>query len=283
MRDLAGISSNGDVDVAALFEQLKEEVRRSGAAPGEAGSGDERLAARAEAERLWPVSADRSLRLRPGVRGGLGTPAKAVLRKLMRWYVEPLAYDQRSFNAAALRLIDDLEARVAQLEAELTAAAALDEDRRLRAAGAVRARRRRDLRGHARRRAARARPRGRARHRPVQVVPGHARARPGVPLAAARPDRVGRAADRPASSRRSSPRTASATRTSASGCCTSSGRRTSSTEPIWASSPKNRRTGRCGARSNGWTGSRSARRSGSSRPRATSPTGSSARPGSRPR
>ena len=28
----------------------------------------------------------------------------------MRWYVEPLAYDQRSFNAAALRLIDDLEA-----------------------------------------------------------------------------------------------------------------------------------------------------------------------------
>ena len=44
---------------------------------------------------------------------------KAVLRKLMRWYVEPLAYDQRSFNAAALRLIDDLEERVAQLEAEL--------------------------------------------------------------------------------------------------------------------------------------------------------------------
>jgi len=116
----AGISSNGDVDVAALLEQLKQEVRRSGAAPGEAGgSVEERSAARAEAERLWPVSADRNLRLRPGVRGGLGTPAKAVLRKLMRWYVEPVAYDQRSFNAAALRLIDDLEARVAALEAEL--------------------------------------------------------------------------------------------------------------------------------------------------------------------
>jgi hypothetical protein len=39
----------------------------------------------------------------------------------MRWYVEPLAYDQRSFNAAALRLIDDLEARVAQLETQLEA------------------------------------------------------------------------------------------------------------------------------------------------------------------
>jgi hypothetical protein len=110
--ELAGISE--------LIEQLKQEVRRSGAAPGAAGAdGDERSAARAEAERLWPVSADRNLRLRPGVRGGLGTPVKAVLRKLMRWYVEPLAYDQRSFNAAALRLIDDLEARVAALESEL--------------------------------------------------------------------------------------------------------------------------------------------------------------------
>ena len=115
----AGISANGEVDVAALIEHLKQEVRRSGAAPGPAGGEDERSAARAEAERLWPVSADRSLRLRPGVRGGAGTPVKAVLRKLMRWYVEPVAYDQRSFNAAALRLIDDLEGRVAQLEAQL--------------------------------------------------------------------------------------------------------------------------------------------------------------------
>jgi hypothetical protein len=108
------------VDVEQLFDRLKEEVRRSGSDPG-AASGDpsERLAARAEAERLWPVSADRALRLRPGVRGGLGTPVKAVLRKLMRWYVEPLAYDQRSFNAAALRLIDDLGERVERLEAEL--------------------------------------------------------------------------------------------------------------------------------------------------------------------
>jgi hypothetical protein len=114
--DLAGISSTDSVDVAALFEQLKEEVRRSGAAPGAPGSGDDRHAARAEAERLWPVSADRSLRLRPGFRGGVGTPVKAVLRKLMRWYVEPVAYDQRSFNAAALRLIDDLEERVRKLE-----------------------------------------------------------------------------------------------------------------------------------------------------------------------
>ena len=114
----AGVS----VDVEELFQRLKEEVRRSGSDPGAApGSEDERRAARAEAERLWPVSADRSLRLRPGVRGGLATPVKAVLRKLMRWYVEPLAYDQRSFNAAALRLIDDLQEQVDRLEAEVEA------------------------------------------------------------------------------------------------------------------------------------------------------------------
>jgi hypothetical protein len=120
--DSAGLSLDSSVDVEELFRTLREEVRRSGADPG-AGVGDEaeRRVARAEAERLWPVSADRSLRLRPGVRGGIGTPVKAVLRKLMRWYVEPLAYDQRSFNAAALRLIDDLQEQVDRLQAELEA------------------------------------------------------------------------------------------------------------------------------------------------------------------
>ena len=114
-----GFPSAEDVDVEALLESLREEIRRSGADPGASSGPGDRLAARAEAERLWPVSADRGLRLRPGVRGGLGTPAKAALRKLMRWYVEPLAYDQRSFNAASLRLVDDLERRVTALEREL--------------------------------------------------------------------------------------------------------------------------------------------------------------------
>jgi hypothetical protein len=118
----AGDSASGGVDVAALFAALREEVRRSGADPGAAdGDPADRRAARDEAERLWPVSADRNLRLRPGVRGGVGTPAKAVLRKMMRWYVEPLAYDQRSFNAAVLRLLDDLQDQVAALEAEVEA------------------------------------------------------------------------------------------------------------------------------------------------------------------
>jgi hypothetical protein len=115
-------SAGGSVDVEALVRSLRDEVRRSGSDPGAlAASDEERRAARAEAERLWPVSADRSLRLRPGVRGGLSTPLKAVLRKLMRWYVEPVAYDQRSFNAATLRLIDDLQQQVDALRAEIDA------------------------------------------------------------------------------------------------------------------------------------------------------------------
>jgi hypothetical protein len=115
-------SAGDSVDVEELFQRLRDEVRRSGSDPGAAaGSEDDRRVARADAERLWPVSADRSLRLRPGVRGGVGKPVKAVLRKLMRWYVEPLAYDQRSFNAATLRLVDELQRQVDELRAELDA------------------------------------------------------------------------------------------------------------------------------------------------------------------
>ena len=113
----AAVSDAEQVDVAALVERLRQEVRRSGADPG--GGPSDRLAARAEAERLWPVSADRSLRLRPGVRGGVGTPVKAVLRKLMRWYVEPLAYDQRSFNAAILRVLAEQQRQIEELERRL--------------------------------------------------------------------------------------------------------------------------------------------------------------------
>ena len=109
----------GEIDVAELFRTLREEVRRSGGDPGTLpGEQADRLALRTEAERLWPVSADRPLRLREGPRGALFIPVKWLLRKLLRWYVEPVAYDQRSFNAALLRLCDEQEARIAALEAE---------------------------------------------------------------------------------------------------------------------------------------------------------------------
>jgi len=105
----AGISAEQELDVAAVFERLKQEVR--GTAPRAADDPARtqvRLSVRDQAERLWPISAERPL-------VGKGGPVKAVLRRLMRWYVEPLAADQRAFNDAALKLIDDLSERVDRL------------------------------------------------------------------------------------------------------------------------------------------------------------------------
>ena len=50
----------------------------------------------------------------PGAATGLfARPVKRVLRKLMRWYVEPVAAQQRTFNLAILRLVDELTERTA--------------------------------------------------------------------------------------------------------------------------------------------------------------------------
>ena len=117
--DSAGVSSSG-VDVAALFAQLSEEVRRVGPrGPAGAGSSSVRLNARAAAERLYRVTADRPPGGRAGVQGAVLKPVKLVLRRLMRWYVEPVFADQRAFNDAVLKLIDDLTEEVDRLKAEL--------------------------------------------------------------------------------------------------------------------------------------------------------------------
>jgi len=106
----AGISPPEEVDVAALFARLKEEVRH---APGLDVSngfnrGLVRTRLRSVAERWWPVTAERPLDRRPGARGAVLYPVKKVLRRLMRFYVEPFAADQRAFNDAALKLVDEL-------------------------------------------------------------------------------------------------------------------------------------------------------------------------------
>src|ERR687883_423546 len=111
----AGISPPEEVDVAALFARLKEEVRH---APGLDVSngfnrGLVRTRLRSVAERWWPVTAERPLERRPGARGAVLYPVKKVLRRLMRFYVEPFAADQRAFNDAALKLVDELFEEVA--------------------------------------------------------------------------------------------------------------------------------------------------------------------------
>src|ERR671930_2788591 len=99
----AGISLPDDVDVGVLFEQLRAELRR-GVPAGDA-RGAEFAAARALAERFWPVTAERD------AGGGPKGLVKRALRKLMRWYVEPLAADQRVFNDSLLKLVDALSER----------------------------------------------------------------------------------------------------------------------------------------------------------------------------
>ena len=101
MRDVQQLS------VDEVYERLREAVDR--------GSRD-LAATRGLAERFWAVSADKPLERRPGAKGRLSFQAKRILRKLMRWYVEPALVEQRIVNDALLRLVDDLSRRVDELE-----------------------------------------------------------------------------------------------------------------------------------------------------------------------
>jgi hypothetical protein len=96
-------------DVAGLFARLKEEIAASGPRRVDVTPAQIRLSARDQADRLWPVSAERPI-------NGAAGPIKLLLRRLMRWYVEPAFAEQRAFNDAVLKLIDDLDERIAQLE-----------------------------------------------------------------------------------------------------------------------------------------------------------------------
>jgi hypothetical protein len=93
--------------VDRVYEELKRAIDRDTRDPA---------AMRGLAERFWPVSADKPLERRPGLKGRLAFQVKRVLRKLMRWYVEPAFAEQRIVNDALLRLVDDLARRVDELE-----------------------------------------------------------------------------------------------------------------------------------------------------------------------
>jgi len=96
-------------DVARLFSQLKEELRASGPRRAEVTPPEVRRSVRDQAERFWAVSAERRL-------VGKAGPVKMFLRRFMRWYIEPVLAEQRTFNHAVLELLDDLDDRIARLE-----------------------------------------------------------------------------------------------------------------------------------------------------------------------
>jgi len=95
--------------VDEVYERLRDALDRDKRDPA---------AVRGLAERFWPVSADKPLERRPGPKGWVAFHVKRVLRKLMRWYVEPALSEQRIVNDALLRLVDDLAGRVEALESQ---------------------------------------------------------------------------------------------------------------------------------------------------------------------
>jgi hypothetical protein len=110
-----------EAEIATIVARLREQIGKlEDDGEEESGSRTRTLRARREAQRLSAVTAERPYLAREGrlgrVRGVALLPMKAVLRRLMRWYVEPLAADQRAFNAAMLRVADELEARLVELE-----------------------------------------------------------------------------------------------------------------------------------------------------------------------
>jgi SAM-dependent methyltransferase len=103
-----------EADFEAIRSRLEEEFERGNERPSEDAE-DRFSLRRAEAERYWAVTAERPFLFRTGVWGRAWSqslvPAKGFLRKLMRWYVEPLAAEQRRFNSSVLKLIDSLSER----------------------------------------------------------------------------------------------------------------------------------------------------------------------------
>jgi hypothetical protein len=111
---------NGDapIDVRALVSQLEAELR-STTRRGASGASSLWLDARSTGERTWRVTADRPPPGRGRTVGAVQRPVRAAVRKLVRWYVEPVFADQRAFNAALLKLVDELHAENERLRAEL--------------------------------------------------------------------------------------------------------------------------------------------------------------------
>jgi hypothetical protein len=99
-------SAQADLDIGALYARLRHEVARTGAE----GAGWAEL--RDLAERYRVLATRSALQPRAGLKGKLAQRVKRLLHPLLRWYVDPIVYEQRMFNDAALKLIDALAERL---------------------------------------------------------------------------------------------------------------------------------------------------------------------------
>jgi hypothetical protein len=116
-------STSADPDVRAIVADVREEVRRS----REAGEYPAALLDRLRTELrmdaggeppevLARIESARPLRSQvPGI-GPVIVFSRRVLRRLLAWYVAPIARDQTRFNEAILHELRELGQRVARLE-----------------------------------------------------------------------------------------------------------------------------------------------------------------------
>lgn len=100
-------SAQADLDIGALYERLQREVARTS---GTEGADWAELRDLAERHRV--LSTRPALRRQPGLKGRLAYSVKRAVHPLLRWYVDPIVYEQRMFNDAALKLIDALAERL---------------------------------------------------------------------------------------------------------------------------------------------------------------------------
>jgi hypothetical protein len=128
------LSPYDQAEIAAIFARLRGDVATvpEESTPEGPVVDVADFPARRELDRRWAVTAEREYVRRPGwlgaVRNALVLGPKALLRRLMRWYVEPFATDQRAFNATLLRTLDELTLRLDAAARELRASvASLDE------------------------------------------------------------------------------------------------------------------------------------------------------------
>ncbi len=109
------MSREAEGAIGAIFARLKDEIRRGSAGGNGPMFSSRPLAGRPQVERAWAVTAERPFEQPPTRRGRVQSyvfvPVKRLLRKLMRWYVEPVAAQQRSFNLAIFNLVDELAER----------------------------------------------------------------------------------------------------------------------------------------------------------------------------
>ncbi|MEI7768793.1 MAG: hypothetical protein WCI67_02335 [Chloroflexales bacterium] len=113
----------GELDVAAVLESLRAEVRAARAsagagAPEESGAARELRRAAEEIEIARVVSAHWPLEGRSLYERGWALLNK-VVRRYLRWYINPIVEQQNAYNDASARAIRLLIAQNAELRRDL--------------------------------------------------------------------------------------------------------------------------------------------------------------------